>query len=114
MEWYLGQPCAFNDQATVLPAGSPQPVYYELEAVTNLKTCQDFYQTEKGAKTTQAVDARYGKLAQAEILPNEYEIQQLSGVLAILNEMPAYAVYVKEEQRVKSALLYDLWGRPTL
>ena len=114
MKWDLGRPCAFTDQANVFAKGSPKPIYYELEVLTNLGSCQAFYLTEKGAKTTQAVDSRFVKLTQPGTLPNEYEIQHISGVLNTLNGMPSFRSYVVDPLHSKSALLYDLWGRPTL
>ena len=43
IEWQNGMLCAYTDQAAVQMSGSMAPEYYPLEAVTNLKSCQNFY-----------------------------------------------------------------------
>jgi len=65
-------------------------VYYPLEAATNKDQCQDFYPTVSEQKTDTAVDQRYGMLMEQTILPNEYELQMGSGVLATLQGLPFF------------------------
>ena len=39
LQWELGQICAFTDQSAVIPKDSAKPIYYPLEAATNLEPC---------------------------------------------------------------------------
>lgn len=85
-----GNPCAFSDQQNVVLGSQVGPVYYPLEAATNKDQCQDFYPTISEQKTDTAVDQRYGILMEQTILPNEYELQMGSGVLATLQGLPFF------------------------
>ena len=47
-------------------------------------------------------------------MPNEFDIQSLSGVLSTLQQLPSYARYVPNDFAVKSTMTYDLWARATI
>ena len=105
LAWELNSLCAFTDQANVVKKASNSPVYYPLEAKTNLKDCQDFYATEANEDTQVAEDKRYTDAAtdlqEQNQSPNEYSIETASGVFATLSAMPNFARYVPNAEVTK-------------
>ena len=85
-------------------------MYYPLEAVTNQDDCQPLPTEHSGT----AVDNRYDASSELSVLPNEYEVQKVSGVYDTLTGMPSYYTYVPEPRELKSTLYYDMWTRTTL
>ena len=81
-----------------------------LEAITNQLPCQDFFY-----ETTQAVDNRYESVSGSLLIqPNEYDIQETSGVLETLETLPYFLDEIGDPEILKSQLYYDLWVRTTL
>ena len=63
LTWELNSLCAFADQANVVKNTASSPVYYPLEAATDLEDCQHFYATEADEDTQVAEDKRYTNVA---------------------------------------------------
>lgn len=59
INWQLGQLCAFTDQAAVVPSYNQQPVYYPLEAATNVESCRNLYLESENAAPKVGIDTRY-------------------------------------------------------
>lgn len=88
-----------------------------LEAHAELDECRDFlYSAPDESIKPAIIDTRYSNLflADAADMPNEYDIQQASGVLDTLQGMHLFSKYVPDPETSKSQTLYQLWGRPVL
>jgi len=78
--------------AAVVPSYNQQPVYYPLEAATNIESCRAFYQINGEQAPGVAIDARYANTTSSDTtLPNEFDIQLLSQVYETLTNMPLYS-----------------------
>ena len=68
----------------MIQSGRVTPVYYPLEAATNLDECQ-------------TVDDRYvSQAANNLFMPSQYDVQMLSGVLPTLKSLPYFDQYVPD------------------
>lgn len=74
LKFELGQPCAFEDQKNLFWVGAPEPTYYELEKITTMDACMRYYKKSEDETTGLGVDARYNRLAELSVRPNEFEI----------------------------------------
>ena len=69
---------------------------------------------EEEGEVKVAADTRYQNVANIDSLPNEYQIEDESGVYDTLTSLPLYSELVPSAKKNKKTYLYDLYARPTL
>ena len=91
---YYGAPCAFADRRAYLTDDQDWPRLYPLENENMQFHCGKFFRD--GKMHGDAIDKRYKSIFSEDVTtkPNEYDIQNASGVLTTLGNMPLFEKYV--------------------